>query len=285
MLAQIPQKKIDYLAIGHIAIDLLSDGQYAFGGTAAYAARTAHALGLRVGILTSVPADKLAALNLPPEILVYNLPTQQASTFENIETPSGRKQRLHSIADPIDLEKVPQLWRKTPIIHLGPIAQEVESQLPSGFSPSLLGLTPQGWFRQWDAEGNISPGKWQQMEPSLKQVGAAVISIEDIDGDEELIEEIYLSSRVLAVTEGAEGVRLYWNGDLRRFSAPTVTEVDATGAGDIFAAAFFIRLYQTRDPWEAARFGVCLASRSVTRAGLNSIPTKDEIQSCQMEVL
>ena len=37
-------------------------------------------------------------------------------------------------------------------------------------------------------------------------------------------------------------------------------EVDATGAGDIFAAAFFWRLYVTRDPWEAARFATHLAS-------------------------
>jgi sugar/nucleoside kinase (ribokinase family) len=61
--------------------------------------------------------------------------------------------------------------------------------------------------------------------------------------------------------------------------------VDATGAGDIFAAAFFVRLNQTRDPWEAARFATCLAAQSVTRVGLNGIPTREEIESCLMEVL
>jgi sugar/nucleoside kinase (ribokinase family) len=64
-----------------------------------------------------------------------------------------------------------------------------------------------------------------------------------------------------------------------------VEEVDATGAGDIFAAAFFIRLFNTRDPWEAARFATALAAYSVTRVGLNGIPTKNEIESCLMEVL
>jgi len=146
-------------------------------------------------------------------------------------------------------------------------------------------LTPQGWLRSWDTEGNISPSKWSEMEPSLNQAGAVVLSIEDVQDDEEFIEEMSLNSRVLAVTEGEDGVRLYWNGDLRRFRAPTVDILNTTGAGDIFATAFFIRLYQTRDPWEAARFGVCLASQSVTRLGLKSIPTKEEIQSCQMEVL
>ena len=61
--------------------------------------------------------------------------------------------------------------------------------------------------------------------------------------------------------------------------------MDATGAGDIFAAAFFVRLSATRDPWAAARFATQLAARSVTRRGLDAIPTQAEIQECLMEVL
>jgi sugar/nucleoside kinase (ribokinase family) len=78
---------------------------------------------------------------------------------------------------------------------------------------------------------------------------------------------------------------LYWNGDRRRFRAPKVQEVDATGAGDIFATAFFVRLFKTRDPWEAARFATLVASRSVARVGLDGIPTQSEIESSSMEVL
>ncbi len=285
MLAQIPHAKIDFLVAGHFSKDLLPNGDYLLGGTAAYAARTAHALGLRVGIATSFPAEELDTANLPADIQIFNIPTQVATTLTNTDTPAGRVQTIHAQAAQIDLSVLPEHWKKTPIIHLGPIVQEMPSTLPSGFAPSLLGLTPQGWMRGWDQAGSISPSKWSEMEPSLKQAGAAVLSIEDVQGDEELIEEMVLSSRVLVITEGAEGVRLYWNGDLRRFRAPQVDVLDTTGAGDIFAAAFFVRLYQTRDPWEAARFGVCLASHSVARKGLASIPTQDEIQSCQMEVL
>ena len=285
MLAKTQTHKINFLVAGHFSKDLLPDGSYQLGGTAAYAARTAHALGLRVGIVTSFPENELDTVNLPPEIHIFNIPTQDATTLTNTETPNGRAQRIHAQAAKLDLSQIPSNWQKTPIIHLGPIVQEMPSTLPTGFAPSLLGLTAQGWLRNWDAEGNISPSEWLEMETSLKQAGAAVISIEDVQEDEELIEEMMLASRVLVVTEGAEGARLYWNGDLRRFPAPSVDVVDTTGAGDIFAAAFFIRLYQTRDPWEAARFGVCLASQSVRRRGLDSIPTTEEIQSCQMEVL
>jgi len=79
-------------------------------------------------------------------------------------------------------------------------------------------------------------------------------------------------------------VRLYWHGDVRRFPAPYTPEKDPTGAGDIFAAAFFTRLYTTRDPWEAARFATQLASLSVKRSGLQAVPTQNEIQECMVEV-
>jgi sugar/nucleoside kinase (ribokinase family) len=63
-----------------------------------------------------------------------------------------------------------------------------------------------------------------------------------------------------------------------------MTEVDSVGAGDIFAAAFFIRLFATHDPWKAARFATQVAAFSVTRYGLESIPTTEEIQHSLIEV-
>ncbi len=283
MFKQTPLKKVDYLVVGHFAKDLTPDG-YHLGGTAAYAALTARALGLRVGILSSFNEKELS-LEALADIPIVNIPAEETTTFSNLETDAGRAQILHQRAAQIDFAQVPEVWRRAMIIHLAPIAQEMKSQLPAGFSPALLGLTPQGWLRGWDDEGRISLREWSEMEASLKRASAAVLSVEDVQDDEELIEEISLASRVLALTEGDEGARLYWNRDLRRFSAPVKEVLDTTGAGDIFAAAFFIRLHSTRDPWEAARFATCLASQSVTRRGLTSIPTEDEIQTCQMEVL
>jgi sugar/nucleoside kinase (ribokinase family) len=126
---------------------------------------------------------------------------------------------------------------------------------------------------------------WENAESALGRAHAIVISREDVNGDDEMIEHIAHQTRLLAVTEGASGCVLYWNGDRRRFNAPQVDEVDATGAGDIFAAAFFIRLLNTRDPWEAARFATLLASHSVTRVGLEGIPNAREIEASLMEIL
>lgn len=277
-----PMEPVDYLVIGHVAHDLTPQG-YRLGGTAAYSALTARALGVKVGIVTaSGPETSLLSLK---DIPVISLDTPQSTTFENIYTDHGRIQYLRAQAARIDFEAVPPTWRNSPIIHLGPIADEMEAVLPASFQPSLLGLTPQGWMRQWDAEGRVSLGEWTHSETALANAGAVVISREDVNGNDELIEHMAHQTRILVVTEGPAGSVLYWNGDRRRFRAPEVREVDPTGAGDIFAAAFFIRLLNTRDPWEAARFATQLASCSVTRVGLEGIATPREIEECMMEVL
>ncbi|MBN1303826.1 MAG: hypothetical protein JXA13_05270 [Anaerolineales bacterium] len=273
---------VDYLVIGHVAKDLIPDG-YRLGGTVAYAALTAQAMGLRAGIVTSFGSD----ISLDPlgNIPVISLASEGTTTFENITAGLSRKQVLHHQAEKLTYELVPQVWRTAPILHIGPIAQEIDRIPLDGFKSSLIGLTPQGWYRQWDTTGTISHCDWTQSVQVLPGVGAVVISIDDVDKDEDTIEELALSSRILVVTEGPAGARLYWNGDLRRFCAHQVEEIDPTGAGDIFAAAFFVRLFATRDPWEAARFATQVASNSVQRSGLDGVPTGDEIQTCMMEVL
>lgn len=282
MLELVALQPVDYLAIGHLAVDLTPAGPR-LGGTVTYAALTARALGLRVGIVTASSADApLAALEGIP---IVSVPSSHDTTFENIQTEHGRRQVLHHQAAPISFENIPPAWRQTPIVHVGPIAQELPPDLPGSLSAGLIGLTPQGWLRTWDADGHVRPCLWKQAEAVLPRVAAAVLSREDVDGDEEQIERMAHAARILAVTENSAGVRLFWHGDQRRFRAPKVNEVDPTGAGDIFAAAFFFRLHATRDPWEAARFATQLAAHSVTRAGLEGIPTSTEIQESLMEVL
>lgn len=275
-------EKVEYLAIGHAAHDLTANGAR-LGGTVAYSALTARALGMKVGIVTAVGKETpLGALDGIP---VISIESTHSTTFENMYTDAGRAQYLRAQAEKIDLDSVPAVWRNASIIHLAPIANEIHSSLPNDFSPALLAVTPQGWMRQWDSSGRVSRSEWSDPESLLQKANAVVISREDVNGDHELIEHMAHQTRMLVVTEGAEGCVLHWNGDRRRFRAPDVNEADATGAGDVFATAFFIRLLRTRDPWEAARFATLIASISVTRIGLEGIPTQAEIESCLMEVL
>jgi sugar/nucleoside kinase (ribokinase family) len=273
---------IDYLIIGHLTIDNTPSGPQ-LGGTATYTALTAQVCGLRVGILTAWGTE----INSGPleSIPILNINSGRSTNFENIETPSGRVQHIFHVASRLESCHIPEPWRRARIVHLGPVAQEVEPTLVHQFPTALIGVTPQGWLRGWDEDGQVYVTEWPASSNILKNVGAAVISIDDLDGDEGRVEEMAVSCPVLAVTEEKQGVRLYWNGDVRRFRSPEVETVDRTGAGDIFAAAFFVRLFTTRDPWEAARFAIKLASFSVTRTGLAAIPTASEVNECLVEVI
>jgi pfkB family carbohydrate kinase len=281
MLDLVPLDAVDYLVIGHVTEDITPAGPR-LGGTATFSSLTARALGLRVGVVTSLGAK--TSLQALAGIPVVSIPSPYTTTFENIYAGAERKQILHDRAEFISFESVPEAWRHPAIMHLAPVAQEIGGRLPKGYSSSLVAITPQGWMRTWKGDGHVSQCKWESAETFLPKAGAVVLSREDVGGDEELIESMAHQTRVLALTEADEGSVIYWNGDRRRFRAPEVGVVDATGAGDIYAAAFFIRLWVTRDPWEAARFATQLASRSVARMGLDGIPTQKEIDECLMEV-
>ncbi len=153
---------IDYLAIGHICADLQPDGTTRLGGTALFAALTAHALGLRVGIVTACGAD-LDLSALPVDIALVRQPSPHTTIFENRYAPSGRTQLLHGLAAPIDLGGVPDAWRETPIVHLAPIMQDVPLgiDITAHFPRAVVGATPQGWLR------HVEPSRLVMTTPSL----------------------------------------------------------------------------------------------------------------------
>src|SRR5262245_44217755 len=179
MLNLVSREPVDYLVIGHVAHDLTPEG-WRLGGTAAYSALTARALGMKVGIITAAGAE--TALDDLQGVSVISLDSPRSTTFENIYTGHGRVQFLRAQATRLDLNIVPASWRNASVVHLGPIAAEMDSTLPAGLSPALLGVTPQGWMREWDREGRVSHTGWKDSERVLRKAGAVVISREDVSG-------------------------------------------------------------------------------------------------------
>ncbi|MBN1810761.1 MAG: ribokinase [Anaerolineae bacterium] len=273
--------ELDYLVIGHVTRDL-ADGGFTIGGTASYAARTARALGCRVGIVTSAGPD-LDLSHTLDDILIARTPAATTTTFENTYTPSGRQQMLHATAETLIPEMVPPDWTVAPrgIVHLGPVAQECDPILVDAFGDAFMGLTPQGWMRCWNQARRVSRCPWKEAERLLARADAVVLSEEDMAGNETLVSRYAAQTRLLVLTQGASGCTVYTQGQSRHFPAPTVQEIDATGCGDIFAATFFVWLQRSGDLWAAARLANCVAAQSVTRRGLDGTPTTDEIMKCE----
>ncbi|MDZ4159471.1 MAG: PfkB family carbohydrate kinase [Anaerolineaceae bacterium] len=282
MQTLIPIEPIDYLVIGHVTEDLTPEGPTP-GGTASYAALTARALGMRVGIVTSYATGRQIPQLEGISIVCH--PSTVSTTFENIHTPDGRIQIVHHVAPTLNLSMVPETWRSAPIVHLGPIAREIDTSLVRAFPNAVLGFTLQGWLREWNGNGRVHFSQLPEAAYLLQNASIAILSIEDVAGDESYIEEIASAARILVVTEGDQGARVYWYGDVRRYRPPVVQEVDPIGAGDIFAATYFVHYHMARDPWEAARVANLLASQSVTRRGLAGVPTPDEARATLIEVI
>ncbi|MQC27170.1 MAG: ribokinase [Chloroflexi bacterium] len=282
MLGATRFEPIDYLVIGHLTRDILPGGER-IGGSAAYAALTAQAFGQRAGILTAWGEEiPLGALEGIP---IANLGADHSTTFQNTYTKTGREQRLLHLAPPIEFHSVPEAWRNAAIVHLAPVMGEVSPRLAPFFRDSTLGITPQGWLREWREDGRVQASDWPEADHILAQSDAAVISLEDVNGDEGLVQRMATAAPILAVTEAAQGTRVYVNGEEHALLAPQMKQLDPTGAGDIFATAFFIRLHYGDSPLEAARVATDVAARSVGREGLASTPTPDEIYDLFAEAL
>jgi 1D-myo-inositol 3-kinase len=262
---------IDYLAIGHITQDIVGDSlvgdRLVTGGTVAYSGRMAAALGCRTAVLSSAAPDFDWAAALPG-IEVAAVPADRTTTFQNVYAENGRIQTLHARANPIGSGDVPANWQQAAIVHLAPLANELEPDIVGLFEGRLLGVTLQGWLRNWDENGRVYPCRWPAAAQVLPAVSAAILSSEDLL-DEAMLHQFRQLAPLLVLTQGAAGCTIFTPDETRQIPAPAVTEVETTGAGDIFAAAYLIRLHQSSgNPWEAARFANLLAAESVTQRGL-----------------
>jgi hypothetical protein len=271
-----PVCPIDYLVIGHITQDLQPDGKCILGGTASFAGSMARGLGLRAGIVTSIGEE--ADLSILDGIDIACHSSLSSTMFENRSDHAGRVQFLYSRAEDLTIDTVPVSWRCSPIVHLGPLVQEVDPNLMAHFPDAFIGITAQGWLRRWDENGRVYRTDWPAALDVLPKAHATVLSVEDVDGDWECIESWSKYARVLVVTQGGEGATIIASGERRHYLAHEIEEVDSTGAGDILAASFFIRYHQTGDPWTACRDAIRLASASVSRSGLYGVPSQSEIK-------
>lgn len=265
---------IDYLVLGHITRDRLPDGRSAPGGTALYAAAAAARLGARSAVLT---AGNPAQLPPSPAGVVFRvLPAATTTTFANRYRPDGRQQCLHELAPPISLDALPAAWRAAPVVHLAPVAAEVDLTLAAAFPTALVGVTPQGWMRAWDAPlpAPVRPVPWRPAPALLRRLALIVLSIEDVGHDEALAASYAAHCPLVVVTRGAAGATLYLHGVPEPVAPCPAREHDPTGAGDVFAAALLLRLSEMGDPRAAASFASAAAACAVEGVGHQALPDR-----------
>ncbi len=275
----------EFLAIGHVTRDIQTDGTFSVGGTVTFAALTAYHLGLAAGIITSADPEVSALLpTVLPAVTLHVHPSHDTTTFANYYQDGFRTQYLHARSEPIQATDIPPSWQHAGIVLFGPVAQEMSPQLIKLFSrhaKQILAATPQGWLRRWDADGRVQPTPWHEAEQVLPALDVLILSHDDLlpfaDGNRTEADAILTRWSqfvpMLVATDGRHGATLFQHGMQQQFPAYATHEVDPTGAGDVFAAAFLSHLYRHGNAEHAIDFANCTAAFSIEQPGTEGIPT------------
>ena len=134
----------------------------------------------------------------------------------------------------------------------------------------------------------LNPAPYQPLSQELLEVTDWIIPNEtefkELHGQAPTSDDVLKSFRPgknSIVTLGSEGaVLITADGNLSRVGAPKVNAVDTTGAGDAFVGVFAFALASGKNPEDAMKLGIRVASMSVTRKGAqSSYPSQAEIET------
>jgi 1D-myo-inositol 3-kinase len=276
-------RKIQFLSVGHLTHDVVGS-ELILGGAAAYSSATANKLGLLTGVVSAVGKDFLHYDRFrDTQLIIAKQPDGELSTktttFENIYENGIRRQLIKGVSTTIQPEHIPDEWCDTSIVYLCPVANEIEPSVVHRFRNSIIGASPQGWMRRWDTEGQVYAKKWDDAPKILPYINALIMSEEDILPFPEVAAEYANLVEIMIITTGEKGSTLYHKGKKRDFPAYKTNVLDPTGAGDVFATAFLVKLQQTKDPHEASIFANCTASFIVEKRGTEGIPDLNQVES------
>jgi 1D-myo-inositol 3-kinase len=284
--------RYDYTTVGHVTADVLADGSRRVGGSAFYSALQAARLGQRTLIITQGVPPEIEQLLAPyrNEFELDVRPAAHTTALETAGAGSQRRQRVLAWAGPIE----PPASLDTAILHLAPVARETPVRWRG--RAEFIGLTAQGLVRAW-----AEPGAVVEHVPLLpaqlpERCDAIVIGRVEREACAWLIAAVNASrvavdaapdgegperDTLLAVTAEAAATSLYLPGaPPLEVAVPRVERsVDDLGAGDVFAAAFFVALREGRHPHEAVAFGNAAAAVRIGGAGAGAVGGREAISA------
>jgi sugar/nucleoside kinase (ribokinase family) len=291
------EARFDYTTVGHVTADVMADGSSRAGGSAFYSALQAARLGQRALIVTQGVAAEIERLLEPyrAEIELEILPAQQTTTLQSTGEGATRRQRVLAWAGAIG-ENVSV---DCSILHVAPVARETPARWKG--RADFVGLTPQGLIRAWSRRGGeVGP---TPLDPSLlpEHCEAIVLNATERESCASLIDASGASDAirdgssptdesrrirgargaVVAITDAAAATSLRLpDGGRVRVEVPAIEEfVDDVGAGDVFAAAFFLALRDGQGPRAAATFANAAAAVRIAGFGANAIGDRAAIEA------
>jgi sugar/nucleoside kinase (ribokinase family) len=292
----------DYTTVGHVTVDVLADGSRRPGGSAFYSALQAARLGQRTLILTQGAPGEIERLIEPyrEEVELRVLPSPATTTLAtstrlatSAHEGEQRTQRVLAWAGQIAEVKV-----DTAILHLAPVARETPRAWQG--RAAFVGITPQGLARAWEEDEHgetedehgetrsAADSEHREMRSAPVDRGAIaggcdalVLSEHERASCAELVSAAGEMGAVVAITAGARPTTLLTpDGEEAQVAVPAIERPrDDLGAGDVFAAAFFVALAEGQPPARAAAFANGAAAVRVSGVGADAIGDRESIET------
>jgi sugar/nucleoside kinase (ribokinase family) len=225
---------------------------------------------------------------------VVAVPAVATTRFAIDYTPEGRTMTIMARAADLAPAHLPPRFAAATVAYLAPVANEVDPALAGAFGESAVGAGAQGWCRVWDRDGVVRMRPWPDPGPVLSRLQALFLSEDDVAGWESEALALYQQLPLGALTFAARGAVLFVNGERHAVVAEPAIEVDPTGAGDVFAAAFMLHYNlggeawrvgrgsgelggAGGDPWEAAAFAAVAGALAVEGPGIAGVPDAEAL--------
>jgi 1D-myo-inositol 3-kinase len=283
------ETQFDYTTVGHVTADVLPDGTRRPGGSAFYSALQASRLGQRALIITRGAVREIEELLAPyrSELELVILPAPQTTTLQSTAHGAVGAQRVLAWAGPM----AEDLTVDTGILHLAPVARETPRRWAG--PAELVGLTPQGLVREWDRDGGrighvpLQPAQLPEHWDAIVISEAERASCEWLfcgaprSGERDGGRVARAGGGVVAVTNAAAPTAIHArDGAIAWVQVPTIEDFrDDVGAGDVFAAAFFVALREGLPAPYAASFANAAAAVRIGGTGASAIGRRPAIEA------
>jgi ribokinase len=273
---------VRFLAIGHVTRDeFAGEDGWRLGGPPTYTTATAARLGAQATLVTQVGPNERPVLEqrcAALGIALHALPAETTTTFAFRYEDGRRILKLRARARALALSDVPSALRGADAVILGSVAHEIDRSLLGAFGAAATVVTAQGYLREWAADGTIRPRRWDDVADVAAKTSAIVLSEDDVAGD--LDEPRRWVGHAPIIVTLADRGSLVMTGDGEKlvpaFRADRV--VDATGAGDAFAAGLAIALAERRPLLDAVRFAHGVASFAVEGVGTDGLADRQRVE-------
>jgi 1D-myo-inositol 3-kinase len=260
------------LVLGHVTRDRFGS-ELRVGGAAAFAARAAVLLGVETALVTVAPsaAPELDELRALPGLELSVADSERITTFGHEFVAARRQLSLLERARPLTWQDIPPAWRAPAVVYVGPVAGECSEALLEQLGDAFGIGCIQGWLRDPVVGRRVRPRRLAEACRVPSALRAVCFSASDHPGASAIAHELAAAGVPVAVTRGRRGARVAWGRQEAVVPAAPASQVDPTGAGDVFALIFGLSLWAGFDPLESARRAALGAARVVEGPGLGRL--------------